>query len=294
MIRRMELRYAPKTHTALRFKIGLKMIAKIRNSLARALLLLVVQSMLGDVIGSGLVLDRREDGLNYLAVVGPEFMNASRLEKLHDERARKNPSPSDLIIISAFENRADAAQTLSGKVHTEITYDDWRTQYEAAMRRAPLRMMQLISIGTDVVLRSATGTGVSRAVLGGSDPTMFEAGGRHYEILEIFFNRLPRSIRPDGRNPVIVSAYIKSDFFPTVEQGKEVSRILQKRLHHPTVVVNIRADTWFIEDPGFPLWFPFANDRTPPSFSEYKARGQMLCNDQDAEVICRIVPSAGR
>jgi len=263
------------------------MTARIRATSLILIVLLAVVPQSGDVIGTGIVFDRHMEDLRDAAVVGRRFMKASSLINLANELKKSSSTKPHLLIISAFGNSEDASQTLAGKGATEITYAGVVERLQAAQARGEFKMMRYLAIGNNAMVQTVSGTKVSRSVVSGNDPTVVSAGGRAGEILHIFFNKLPRSIRADGRNPVVLSIYVKTDKLPTAREAEAITRSLQRMLHHEDVRVEMRTDTWFLDDPGVPLWYPFSADQTPPTYADYRARGEMFCFVDEKGIHCR-------
>jgi hypothetical protein len=156
----------------------------------------------------------------------------------------------------------------------------------------PLRVMELISIGNETVIRSVDKGRISRTVIGsGNDPTFFHAAGRRCEILELYFYRLPRPLQPGGGNPLIVSVYVRVAPLPNETDARLIVRELQRRLGHSSITVNISTDSWFIDSARFPVQFPFEIDPKPPTLEEYRARAELFCQGNESTVVCHGFPS---
>jgi hypothetical protein len=251
-----------------------------------AVFLVAALSCFADVIGSGVVFDNRIGDLRSITVVGHEFMNQRRLLKLSEEvRVDSNPPPI-VLIISAFDNADDASQTLAGKGTTEMTYSEAVKRIGAAHERRNFRMMRYASIGHNAVIQTVDGINVSRVLVEGRDPRLLQVGKRSLELLDLQFHKLPRPVRPDGLNPAIISVYLKADRLPTRSEAEAITRDLQTLLHHDDLRVNIRTDTWFLEDSAVPLWYPFSPDQVPPNYSDYQARGEVFCLADDKAIRC--------
>ena len=257
-----------------------------RTSWAVALLGVCFLPLLADLIGEGIVFDRQDEDVRAIAAVGSKFMSSSGLEELSRDLRSASHVPPRVLIISAFATSADASQTISGKGRTEMTYGEAVALLRAAQARGTFRMMRLFSVGDNTVMQSVNGTKVSRSVLVGADPTLFEVAGRSCEILEIYFRRLPRPIRPDGRNPLLIDAYLTTDRLPTVIEAEAITRNIQRLLRHQFVFAHIRSDQWFLEDAGFPLWYPFSTSVTPPTYGEYASRGEVYCSSDESAIHC--------
>ncbi len=139
-----------------------------------ALLAACILPLLADLIGEGIVFDRQDEDVRAVAVVGSNFMSLSGLEELSQGLRSASRAPPRALIISAFANSGDASQTLAGKGRTEVTYDEAVAQLRAARARGTFRMMRLISVGDNTVIQTVNGTKISRSVLAGVDPTIFE------------------------------------------------------------------------------------------------------------------------
>jgi hypothetical protein len=249
---------------------------------------LVVVPMFADVIGSGRILDRRDENFHQMVFVGEQFVNKENLQEL----VRTERHDNELFVVTAFPNPDTAAAFMSGKGHTDMTYGEWKQQFDALKARSPIRIMQLISIGSELVIRSVDKGRVSRTVIGsGTDPTFFQVAGRRCEILEMYSYRLPRPLQPGGGNPLIVSVYLRVAPLPDESESKLIVRELQRRLGHASITVNISTDSWFIDSARFPVLFPFEIEPTPPTLEQYKARVELFCRGSESTVVCHGFPS---
>lgn len=147
-------------------------------------------------------------------------------------------------------------------------------------------MVRLTAINGSAVMETADGPNVSRVVLRGTDPTIFTANGQVCKLLLLRFNRLPRSIRADERNPMTVTGYVQSQQLPRPDSAKAIAVKIQEITGHPSVRVEILTDAWFIQSTFFPLWYPFMQDREPLSFSEYASRGEVFCSGNERGIRC--------
>jgi hypothetical protein len=261
------------------------MTATIRRHIS--LLAIILVPMLADVIGPGRVMDRRDENFHQVVVVGEEFMSKDSLLKLFQTERRGD----EVFIVSAFPNADAAASVISGKGHTETTYDYWKQQLNALKPHDSLRMMELISIGNDTVIRSVDKGRVSRTVIGpGNDPTFFEAAGQNCEILEMYFYRLPRPLQPGEGNPLIVSVCVRVASLPDEIGARLIVRELQRRLGQASINANISTDSWFIDSGQFPFQFPFEVEPKPPTLEEYGARVELFCQGSESTVVCHGIP----
>jgi hypothetical protein len=266
----------PAKATTPRFRVSLRMNASRNMTLGLVgALILCAAIVSADVVGFGTA-----DQFRKVVVVGSEYMQITALE-----RVLSGGKMTNSVIVMAFANPDDARLFIAGKGHTDVTYADWAAMYRATRHRQQFRMMRLIKVADDIVVQIADGGHVSRMVLRGADPTRFPAGGKACELLDLYWYRLPRPIRRDGVNPLNADAYIRTDSLPSNHEAMLITRELQKRLKHPDVMVQLRTDTWFIEDSRFPVWFPFSHD-PPPDFRAYRSRGEIFCRASASEVVC--------
>jgi hypothetical protein len=148
-------------------------------------------------------------------------------------------------------------------------------------------MMQLVAIGHDVVIETVDGSKVSRIVLAGKDPMLFEVADRKCQILELHWTRPLGELRKGEGVPLNVDVPIRADSLPTKVQAVMITREIQRRLNYYDVLVDIRTDAWFVEAYWYPLWFPFDPDQRPPtSEQEYLAGGHMSCGMLGTEISC--------
>lgn len=225
---------------------------------------------------NNILLDRREGDFHDIVVVDSASMNTFGIQRLANELTSKD-APIRVLVLSIFENKEDAFQTMAGKGHTDTEFGEAVERLRSARSRGPFQMIRLISIDGNTVVQAVNGPTVSRTVVHGTDPASFTVGGKRCELLEIYFVRPPRAIRPDGSNPPIAKAYLRVDVLPNLEEADAITRAVQEKLHHRNVTVSIRTDSWFLEDSEFPLWYPFEVNPKPPSFEEYNSRGEVVC-----------------
>jgi len=224
----------------------------------------------------GVALDTVEkEGFHQIAVIGKEYLDVQKLRALYKSRRRETDR---VFIIYALANSLDASRMLTGVGATDVEFEGWYNMYRSVPEPNKLQMMQLVAIGRDVVVEAVDGLKVSRFVLSGKDPMLFEFAGRKCQILELHWTRPLIELHKGKGTPLNVSVPLKTDTLRTVAEGEAIAREIQRRLNYLYVFVNIRNDTWFIEDPFYPLWFPFAPGEQPPTNEkEYLLRGSMSC-----------------
>lgn len=236
---------------------------------------------------TGIALDTFEkEGFHQIAVIGNEYLDVQKLRSLYESRRR---TTDRVFIIYALENSLDASRMLTGVGATDVEFEGWSRLYHSVPAPNKLQMMQLVAIGSDVVVEAVDGLKVSRFVLSGKDPMLFEIAGRKCQILELHWTRPLIELHKGVGTPLNVSVPLRTDILPTVIEAEAITREIQRRLNYVNVFVHIRTDTWFIEDASYPLWFPFAPSEQPPtSWKEYVSAGTMVCGIKvgETEISC--------
>lgn len=58
--------------------------------------------------------------------------------------------------------------------------------------------------------------------------------------------------------------------------------------------VSVRNDSWFIQEPFFPAFYPFQSNILPPSHGEYRNSTTMYCSQHRAEPVrCLVTTRSG-
>lgn len=237
---------------------------------------------LGSAEQSDVFYDWHDEGFRKIIYVGEKYIASP--DPFDEESECKG---FNVCVSWRFRTSSDAALVIDGKGHMEADYREWISRYGHDLRRGALRAKRIIRIGPNRVEETLEQQKVSRRVLKGSDPARFSIRGVTCEVLDLAGHRLPRPIRADGLNPLIVTAWLRASALPSESDAKAISRDLQRRLNHSYLSISIRTDSWFIEDPFFPVWFPFATDG-PPDYSEYRLRGEALCTTSEKDVSCAV------
>lgn len=233
----------------------------------------------------GLVSDRSEtEGFRQMAVIGEEYLDVARLTALYRDGRR----PADRVfVIYALPNPTYASSMLVGTGASDVGFDGWHNSYNLAPNHNALRMMQLVAIGNDVVVESVDGLRTSRIVVEGKDPLLFEEAGRKCQILEFHWTRPLGELQKGAGTPLSVEVPVRADKLPTVPEAEAITREVERRLSYKDVFVNIRTDTWFVEDEWYPMWFPFAPGEQPPANEkEYLSKGRMACGNRGMGISC--------
>jgi hypothetical protein len=189
--------------------------------------------------------------------------------------------------VDVFIDRADAAHEVSGKMVTEKDYDWWLGLYNKYGRKL-LPMAEFSGYGADGVLRLRDRYGTcSETVLSGENFLRASVDDVNFEVLQIYYRRLPPNTKPRPGDEAMISVYVRASAFPSVEQARGFSRLVQRRFREKQIIVEFRTDAFFIDDLFFPIMYRFDPAATPPSKEEYKHSKTMACICDEPGIPCR-------
>lgn len=190
--------------------------------------------------------------------------------------------------VDVFVDREDAAREVSGKmiVETDDDYDRWLDLYNKFGRK--LRPMAEISgFGANAVLRLRDRNGnCSETVLSGDNFLQASVGDVKFEILEILYRLLPPHMKPRLGDDAMIDVFVRASSFPSVEQARTFSRLMQKRLQEKQIILMFRTDAFFIGDSFFPIMYRFDPATTPPTKEAYEHSKIMACSCNEPEIRC--------
>jgi hypothetical protein len=183
----------------------------------------------------------------------------NHVERLCRAELRRKPRVKVTILrIFGKTGGAPLPQPLHGR-----TYEYWRNIYDQTPRSNEIA--EMIAIGSNSVLRMRHATGqVERRVLTGTDPLQIGMHGSHFEILYLTFTTARAYVLQ------AVSVYVTTTATLGTPVGLELLKILTPLFPDLEVSVNIRNDSWFINEPGYPFLNPFIEEKNPPSSRERK------------------------
>ncbi len=226
----------------------------------------------------------RYPGYWSIGVSGDSVASLEGIKRAYAELLHSSGIHPRVFVLSGFPDHASAFWYLMA-APPEASFETTISALRRAQAHDPRQMARLTALGDNVVVEEVNGSTNSRTVLSGEDPTIFTINGHRYQILELYFVRLPHSIRADGRNPVIATAHVMSDALPEPGEARKVAETIQRRLGgDETVRIWIRRDSWFFDGP--PLWYPFAKPQGPPTHQQYVSAGEIFCNNDKADMQC--------
>jgi hypothetical protein len=194
------------------------------------------------------------------------------------EAEEKSLVPLRLIRISYFTNEDDMARTASGKGANPLTFEEWEHRYRRYAAK-PYPMADVFQIGDAGALRFRGGRGdqiLSEPLpvrgLTKASPLLIDwprVGA--FEILELLFHN------DDEDGPADINCYAR---FTPAAQNIVMERVhaawlanqLARQLGTPNVVASIRLDTWFIDEPDFPLAYRYTHSPQPSKEAYQKSR----------------------
>jgi len=189
--------------------------------------------------------------------------------------------------VDVFVNRDDAAHEVSGKMVTDKGYDWWLDLYNK-FGRTVFPMAEISGYGANAVLRLRDGHGVcSETVLSGHNFLRISMDNVEFEILQAYYRFLPPNTKPVPGDEAMITVYVRSSIFPSVGQAREFTRLMQERFQEKRIIVTFRIDAFFIDDPDFPVVYPFDPPATPPSKEEYEHSKTMYCFSDQPGIQCR-------
>jgi len=189
--------------------------------------------------------------------------------------------------VDVFIDRDDAAREVSGKMVTEKGYDWWLDLYNKFGRKL-LPMAEISSYSGSAVLRLRDNTGAcSEIVLSGHDFLRASVGDVKFEILKVYYGSLPPHTEPREGDEAMVSIYVRSSSFPSAEQAREFSLLMEKRFQQKRITVLFRTDAFFLTDIKFPVMYRFDPAAAPPSREEYQQSKTMYCFCDQPGIPCR-------
>jgi hypothetical protein len=182
--------------------------------------------------------------------------------------------------VDVFVDRDDAAREVSGKMLTDKDYDWWLDLYNKFGRKL-LPMAEISGFRADAVLRLRDRNGnCSETVLSGDNFPRASVGDVKFEILETLYRWLPPHTKPRPGDDAMIDVYVRASSYPSVEQARTFSRLMQNRLQEKQIILMFRTDAFFIDDAFFPIMYRFDPAATPPTKEAYEHSKIMACEPE--------------
>lgn len=215
--------------------------------------------------------------------------DSTRFVALAEEFFRAwKPGPADrarLSVIWMFSTQEQGTAITWGKGRFHIDYDWWAWAFRSeASRLQPVALIVLSSRGGVLIMRSATGE-IHRRVLGGKDPLLVSVGGLECEILDLRFPGMaPR--KSVGYEKDYAMIYVRAKQ-PLSDQSTRITvATISAETTLTKALMLIRSDSWFIDDPFFPVVYPFEPQLVPPTAEAYSASKTAICRVEGDQIHC--------
>lgn len=158
------------------------------------------------------------------------------------------------------------------------SYNGW-SKYFTQQRDRTWREAQILWIAGSGALDYTDGRGgVSRKIIGDTDPTRFTVERRDCQILYVGFRPVPQHIRFVRSDSNMAHVFVRVNGPVDTAFGQALFRHLERILPFLEMVVNIRSDPWFFSDPLYPVFDPILTPDQPPSLAEYTKSPMILCS----------------
>lgn len=225
------------------------------------------------------------EGITVRAVVADSARFVTMAEEFFREWKPRLSDRARLSVIWMFTTQEQGTALTWGKGRFHIDYDWWASAFRwEANRIQPAALVVLSSRGGVLIMKSGSGE-IHRRVLGGKDPLTVSVDGLESEILDIRFPGMaPRKSVGCEKDYAVI--YVKAKR-PLTEQA---TRITVATISAETTLTNalmlIRSDSWFIDDPYFPVIYPFEPQLIPPTAEAYSASKTAICRVQGDHLHC--------
>lgn len=159
---------------------------------------------------------------------------------------------------------------------THTSYQSWYPEF-VDQRASVGPAAELITVAGRATLRIQDGSRrVSTIVLGSGDALRFVADGQIFNLLDFSGRTLApvEKVAPKGE---IFEFYFCSGSRFTKDSVITLTTNIMRELRLTGVTVEVRNDTWFIEDPTFPIYYRFSPSGAPPTVEAYRSGRQVTC-----------------
>jgi len=203
-------------------------------------------------------------------VVAREQLTKRFLIQYFNDLLKRDNHP--LVSVWIYPSNNEAREFWSGKLSDHIPYHIWRKAYDLKKDK-PWIMGRFLAIRGSGLLSLAHEDGaVEFVTLGKPDGTGLLSGNGASRILHV--NVAAARVTP-ARSHVVFFIQVRSPL--TVKTGADLLKNIGD-LPFNEVLLNVRNDSWFIDDFEFPTFYPFEPRREPPTHEEYSNSKMMVCS----------------
>jgi hypothetical protein len=217
--------------------------------------------------------------------VSPVEFNQELIASECNRFLREPRSPLSKLILAS--SQTDALSMRSGK-HIHEVYQSWYPSFVDQSRSAG-PVAELIVFGSNATLRvQDRSRQITRSVLRGHDALTIDLGGTPFELLDFHSAHLAHPVEGVAPEGLVVDLYFRTSDKLSLGKAKVLtSRMVDRIGIRHGVSVYVRNDTWFIEDPSFPVYYRFSPYEHVPTREEYQTGPQIICViDHHSEIRC--------
>jgi hypothetical protein len=214
--------------------------------------------------------------LSRTVVLSPQDFDERQILKICRTYMSQNQAKIAKLVLATTK---EDAFYLSKATHT--VYESWYPDYIYKAKHAG-PFAELIVFGSGATLRIRHSSGkVTQSVLSERDALAITVDGVTFELLDFHFQPLAQ---PEGGS---FEFYFRTPHDLSIRLSEELTKAVLRGSGISHAQVNVRNDSWFIDDPDFPTYYRFTEDPLPAR-EEYKARSQVGCSvTGDSRVLCQ-------
>lgn len=170
-------------------------------------------------------------------------------------------------------------------------FDNWQHNARLFLREGPQVIYDIAEVNViegEAVLRLRKDGKVSRYVLTGKDPLLFEIDGQDFEVLEFYGDLTGTNVKREYGDGGMLSISTCEDCLSSFDvsvrtRGELRMETFRKLVDQLAAVpipadldISLRRDTWFVPTKTFPILYAF-DDEPPdiPTREEYDAAGEL-------------------
>jgi hypothetical protein len=232
---------------------------------------LIMLALLGSLQAANLkvISDLESEHIRYRSLIGSiteEQFESVALELLQPRRI----TLGKVAIYGSQEDRV-----LSGpRGFDHCAYNHWRSVVTNPKPGCPV-VREALKVGSGIVVRSVDHEcRRTTKVLRGKDPLTLDAAGQKFELLDISFSR---PMGDENRHRLRAGLYVRTDGALSATVARSLTARVIDLTGVTEISVELRADSWFITDCGFPARFAFEGQKQIPTAEEFAKTKYASC-----------------
>jgi len=156
------------------------------------------------------------------------------------------------------------------------------------LKRAPLYLADVISIGGDTVLEARDPKhGIVRTVIAGKDPLRWVVKGEVAEIIHIGYRPIPKFLANAPAVRFVPVVFVRTSATLDPAWGCELYRQLSARLR-TQFILAVRNDAWFLDYEEFPVFWAYGEPGEMPTANAYLKTQGMSCTADKGVEQCKL------